>query len=54
MHQITHVKENFFFHKIQKWIINYSQNKEEIIVGGDLNFTEFNNLDRKKYYFYCL
>ena len=36
-----------FFHKIQKWITNYSQNKEEIIIGGDFNFTEFNNLDRK-------
>ena len=47
MHQITYVKENIFFHKIQKWITNYSQNKEEIIIGGDFNFTEFNNLDRK-------
>ena len=40
-------KRFFFLHKIKKWIPNYSQNKEEIIIGGDFNFTELNNLDSK-------
>ena len=32
-----------FFQKIQKWISNFAVNKEEIIVGGDFNFTKINS-----------
>ena len=35
-----------FFSKLQKWIDNFSLNKEEMILGGDFNFTESATLDR--------
>lgn len=36
-----------FFQKIKKWLDNHAINKDEIIIGGDFNFTENNMLDRK-------
>ena len=35
-----------FFNKIQKWIGKYSLNEQHVIVGGDFNHTEVNDLDR--------
>ena len=35
-----------FFLKLQKWISNYAINKENLIIGGDFNYTESNALDR--------
>ena len=37
-----------FFKKTQKWIIPFSLNDAEIIVGGDFNFAENPKLDRHK------
>lgn len=36
-----------FFYKLQKWIFKHSLNTDEIILGGDFNFTESANLDRQ-------
>ena len=35
-----------FFLKIQKWIDKFAMNPQNIIIGGDFNFTENNKLDR--------
>ena len=37
-----------FFSKIHKWIDKFAQNENNLIIGGDFNFTE-NDLDRYKY-----
>ena len=36
-----------FFLKLNKWISRFAHNKEEIILGGDMNYTEPNKIDRK-------
>ena len=36
-----------FFAKLKKWIERYAINDEQIILGGDFNHTEDNNLDRR-------
>ena len=35
-----------FFCKIQKWIEKHAMNEQNLIIGGDFNVTEENNLDR--------
>ena len=35
-----------FFGKLKEWIERYAINEEKIILGGDFNHTEDNNLDR--------
>ena len=35
------------FLKLNKWISRFAHNKEEIILGGDMNYTEPNKIDRK-------
>ena len=35
-----------FFSKMQKWIDKFAQNENNLIIGGDFNFTENNALDR--------
>lgn len=36
-----------FFNKVQKWVDQYALNKQQLIIGGDLNHTELNHLDRR-------
>lgn len=35
-----------FFNKLQKWLNKYALNEQELIIGGDFNFTERLILDR--------
>ena len=35
-----------FFSKMQKWIDKFAQNENNLLIGGDFNFTENNALDR--------
>ena len=37
-----------FFSKVHKWIEQFSLNENNIIIGGDFNYTEVNRLDRFK------
>ena len=41
------MKGRLFFAKLKKWIERYAINDEQIILGGNFNHTEDNNLDRR-------
>ena len=39
-------RKAFFFNKVQKWVDEFTLNKQQLVIRGDLNHTEINHLDR--------